>query len=111
MATSLLARYEAATTLTRRMLDAARRQDWDDLADAGSARDAIFASLPANLPPMPTDEGRQMARLIGEMLTSHQEIAERAGPWLEHVARMLTALESAGSTSPPPSATPSPDNP
>lgn len=92
---TLLARYETAAGLTRNMLEAARRQDWDALTAAGAERDALFAALPTTLPPLPADEGRALARLIDGMLAAHAEIADRAGPWLEHVATLLAAFAQA----------------
>lgn len=92
---SVREKYETAAELTRRMLDAARAQDWDELGAAGAARDALFAALPEALPQLSAQDGTAIARLIEEMLACHSEINEHAGPWLEHTATLLAAFDRA----------------
>lgn len=87
--------YERLAALTRTMLDAARVQDWDELAAIGNTRDRLVASLPKRLLPMPADDSARIATAIKEVLACHSEITERAGPWMEQTAKMLAAFERA----------------
>lgn len=98
---SLLEKYTSATELTRRMLEAARVQNWEELAAAGAARDNILEDLPQNLPPMSVQDSREMARLIEEILGFHAIITNHCAPWLEHTARLLAAFDQANSTTLP----------
>jgi hypothetical protein len=93
---SLLDQYTKATALTRCMRDAARQQDWDQLAIVGEERDGILATLPEALPPMSVAESSQLRPLIEEILACHTEINEHAGPWLDHTRTLLAAFEHAG---------------
>jgi hypothetical protein len=90
--------YETTSELTRRMLDAAREQNWDELISAGVERDRLLESLPEALPPMTPQDRQLVARLIKEILACHTEISERAAPWLEHTAKLLAAFEQNSST-------------
>lgn len=93
---SVIDQYKNATELTRRMRDAARLQDWDQLAMVGDERDGVFAKLPKTLPPMSVAESLQLRPLIEEILACHAEINDHAGPWLEHTRTLLAALDHAG---------------
>ncbi|MBK9027746.1 MAG: flagellar protein FliT [Propionivibrio sp.] len=95
---SLLEDYTSATELTHRMLEAARTQDWEELATVGSARDSLLVAPPETLPPMSARDSQQVARLIEEMLAFHDEIADHAGSWLEHTAKLLAAFDRSDST-------------
>ena len=87
--------YEKLAALTRKMLDAARVQDWDELTTIGNARDGLVAVLPKRLLPMPADDSARIAKAIKEVLACHTDIADRAGPWMEQTAKMLAAFEHA----------------
>ncbi len=87
--------YEKLAALTRAMLDAARKQNWDELTAIGPVRDRLVATLPQKLPSMPANDRVRITRAIEEILASHSEIADRAGPWMEHTARLLAALRHA----------------
>lgn len=93
--------YEELAALTRRMLDAARIQDWDELTVIGSQRDRLYATLPKKLPPMSANDSARIAKLIKEVLACHSEIADRAGPWLEQTGKLLAAFERANMASLP----------
>ena len=93
---TVLDQYKKATELTRRMRDAARLQDWDQLSMVGEERDRIFATFPTTLPPMSIAESSQLRPLIEEILACHTEINDHAGPWLEHTRTLLAAFEHAG---------------
>lgn len=94
---SLLEDYTSATELTRRMLEAARTQDWEELAATGAARDRLLVAPPETLPAMSARDSQQLARLIEEMLAFHDEIADHAGSWLKHTARLLAAFDQSSS--------------
>ncbi|MBK7355560.1 flagellar protein FliT [Propionivibrio sp.] len=95
---SVLERYQSATQLTRRMLEAARAQDWEALTAAGAARDALLEISPETLTSIPVQDRQPVARLIEEMLAFHNEITDHASPWLEHTATLLAAFDQANST-------------
>lgn len=95
---SVLDIYVTASALTRRMLEAARQQNWDELISVGTERDRLLESLPVAIPPMTPQDSQQVARLIKEILACHTEISERAGPWLEHTATLLAAFDRRSST-------------
>lgn len=92
---SVLDQYRKATELTRLMRDAARLQDWDQLAMVGEERDGVFATLPKTLPPMSVADSSQLRPLIEEILACHVEINDHAGPWLEHTRTLLAAFDRA----------------
>lgn len=88
--------YENVASLTRRMLEAARIQNWDELTSIGATRESLLGILPKTLPPMSAQDSQKIARLIEEILACHAEIADRACPWLEHTAQLLAAFDRAG---------------
>ena len=90
---SVLKIYRQAAELTRRMLDAARQHDWDKLTAAGTARDTLLATIPSHLLPATPAENLELQTLIRGMLAGHDEIGTHAGPWLEHTAGFLAALD------------------
>lgn len=87
--------YEKLASLTQQMLEAARVQDWDELASIGVTRDRLVATLPGKLPTMSANDSARIAGSIASILASHTEIADRAGPWLEQTAHLLAAFERA----------------
>ena len=95
---SLLEDYTSATELTHRMLEAARTQDWEELATVGSARDSLLVAPPETLPPMSARDSQQVARLIEEMLAFHDEITDHAGSWLEHAGKLLAVFDRSNLT-------------
>lgn len=98
---SLPDEYEKIAALTRQMLEAARLLDWDTLTSLDASRDRLFATLPGKLPPMLPDDSVRIAAAIKEILASHTEIADRAAPWMEQTARLLSAFERANGAPPP----------
>ena len=88
-----LEQYEKAAELTRRMLDAARMHDWDELVSIGTARDAIFKQQLGALPQVSAQDKQKVAQLIEDILACHAEILDHAGPWLEHTATLLGAFD------------------
>ena len=86
--------YEAIAASSRRMLDAARREDWDEVAREEDACRALILALKRAHAAGTTPIGRrQKLALMRAMLADDAEVRELAEPWL---ARLQTLLGGRG---------------
>jgi flagellar protein FliT len=87
--------YEAIAASSRRMLDAARREDWDEVAhEEESCRALILALKRAHAAGTTPIGRRQKLVLMRAMLADDAEVRDLAEPWL---ARLQTLLGGRGS--------------
>ena len=86
--------YEAIAASSRRMLDAARREDWDEVAREEEACRALILALKRAHAAGTTPIGRrQKLALMRAMLADDAEVRDLAEPWL---ARLQTLLGGRG---------------
>ncbi|HTJ97467.1 MAG TPA: flagellar protein FliT [Rhodocyclaceae bacterium] len=84
--------YEEMTALSARMVDAARRNDWDNLIELERSVSQLRVRLSnedddnANLD---TRERERKAALIQRILADDAEIRRHTEPWMEQVRQFL----------------------
>lgn len=87
----ILAEYEQIALLTRRMLEAARRSDWDTLVDLERHCGAHFAHLLDDRFEQPDDADYRVrkAALIRGILDDDAEIRLLVEPWLAQLSMLI----------------------
>ena len=91
----LPAPYPELLEISRRMLDAAKANNWDALSALGEEQQRLAANLPARTPLLPPGAAQELAQTIRAILDANAEISEQAKPWLEHPGQLLKALGAA----------------
>ena len=86
-----LDRYEEISALSARMVDAARRGDWDGLVDlerhVAALRDGL---IPGAAPLVGSAETARMRGLIQQILDDDAEVRRHTEPWMEQVRQLLS---------------------
>jgi flagellar protein FliT len=90
-----LDRYEEISALSARMVDAARRRDWDGLVDLERHVAALRDGLISGAAPLvgPAETAPEMARmrgLIQQILDDDAEVRRHTEPWMEQVRQLLS---------------------
>lgn len=87
----ILAAYEDIALLTRRMLEAARRSQWDELIELERDCGRRFAHLLNGEPQQPDDAGYRdrKAALIRGILDDDAEIRLLVEPWLAQLSTLI----------------------
>lgn len=87
-----LALCEAVAAATDRMLEAARRADWDSLVDAERQCAMLVERLRDSAPPPGLDDGERArkATLIRHMLANDAAVRDIAQPELARLAALLS---------------------
>ena len=87
----LLQRYEALAQVSRRMLDAAREDDWMQVARlevrCGQLIEELKAAL--KLEALSAAEQRQRIAFLRNILSNDAEIRARAEPWLSQLENLV----------------------
>jgi len=87
---SQIERYEAISTLSADMVEAAQSHDWDRLVtleqEISRLRDALMNGEDS---PLPADEAERKRLLIHRILEDDAEIRRHTEPWMEHVRQYL----------------------
>lgn len=87
----LLQRYEALAQVSRRMLEAAREDDWMQVARletrCGELIDDLRAAM--RLETLSAEEQRQRIAYLRHMLADDAEIRARAEPWLTQLEKLV----------------------
>lgn len=96
-APQLIQRYEAIAQASRRMLCAARSEDWDEVARLEDrCRDLIAELKAANRTErLRASEQRRRIELLRGILADDAEIRARAEPWLRQLERLIHARRGA----------------
>jgi flagellar protein FliT len=87
----LIQRYESIAQASRRMLIAARDDDWDEVARQESRCKELIAELKAagKSDRLADAEQRRRIELLRSILADDAEIRTRAEPWLRQLERLL----------------------
>ncbi len=88
-------RYEEISALSARMVDAARRGDWDGLVDLERHVAALRDGLVSEAAPMvgsseALPEMARMRGLIQQILDDDAEVRRHTEPWMEQVRLLLS---------------------
>ncbi|MEW5880061.1 MAG: flagellar protein FliT [Pseudomonadota bacterium] len=93
----LIQRYEAIAQASRRMLCAARSEDWDEVARLEDRCRDLIAELKAahRTERLSAPEQRRRIELLRGILADDAEIRARAEPWLRQLERLIRAPRAA----------------
>ena len=93
----LIQRYEAIAQASRRMLSAARSEDWDEVARLEDRCRDLIAELKAahRTERLSASEQRRRIELLRGILADDAEIRARTEPWLRQLERMIHARRGA----------------
>lgn len=92
---SALQHYESIAATSERMLDAARRADWDAVvAEEQRCRGLIEKLEAGGNAPLSPAELEHKGRIIRRVLSDDAEIRNLAEPWLKHLENMLSASDN-----------------
>jgi flagellar protein FliT len=88
---ALIERYRQIAQLSREMLAAARREDWDEVARLETVCQGAIEQLKraALIEPLNALEQRRRVALLREILQDDAQIRIRAEPWLLELERLL----------------------
>lgn len=89
-----LAHYTEAWEITRRMLEAARSEDWDELLNLDQVRDQLLAGLMQAPPVVPENIqlADKTAALIRSILAADQQIQSLSQAWMEEINGVLASV-------------------
>ncbi len=93
MQDDLMDYYKAIESSSRQMLDAARREDWDDVVRCEGACAVLIEQLRflAKSQDLPKDRRSEKSRIMQRILRNDAEIRILAEPWLSTFAEMFDA--------------------
>jgi flagellar protein FliT len=93
MQDDLMDYYKAIESSSRQMLDAARREDWDDVVRCEGACAVLIEQLRflAKSQDLPKDLRSEKSRIMQRILRNDAEIRILAEPWLNTFAEMFDA--------------------
>lgn len=88
-------RYEEISALSARMVDAARRGDWDELVELERRVATLRERLAGVVVPLPDSiesapEVARMRGLIKQILDDDAEVRRHTEPWMEQVRLLLS---------------------
>jgi flagellar protein FliT len=88
---ALIERYQHIAQLSRQMLAAARRDDWDEVARLEASCQRLIEQLKraAMIEPLNAVEQRRRIVLLREILQDDAQIRVRAEPWLLELERLI----------------------
>jgi flagellar protein FliT len=89
----LIQRYEAIAQASRRMLTAARREDWDEVSRLEGRCRELIAELKAaaRTETLSNAEQRRRILLLREILADDAEMRARSEPWLRQLEKLIGA--------------------
>ncbi|CAN5708051.1 N/A [soil metagenome] len=93
MQDDLMDYYKAIESSSRQMLDAARREDWDDVVRCEGACAVLIEQLRflSKSQDIPKDRRSEKSRIMQRILRNDAEIRILAEPWLSTFAEMFDA--------------------
>ena len=88
---SILSYYESISQISAKMVEAARRSDWDALLKCEAMCAQIIGELRARSDELPFDDREKLrkAELIRQVLAHDAEIRDQLNPWLAELRNML----------------------
>ena len=94
----LIDRYEEVAQLSRDMLAAAHREDWDHVARLEARCRLLIDHLKrvSKIEPLSPDEQHRRIELLRDILQDDAQIRARAEPWLRELERLIGAARRAG---------------
>ncbi|MDI1308501.1 MAG: flagellar protein FliT [Methylotenera sp.] len=86
--------YEAVAEITKKMLIAAKLQDWDTLAEleTNCAQQIAKLKLIENAPPLPSDARARKLASIKSILADDREIRNIVSPWMVRLNSLMSSL-------------------
>ncbi|MBK6357475.1 MAG: flagellar protein FliT [Betaproteobacteria bacterium] len=84
--------YDTVLALSSQMLELAKQQNWESLAQAQEQRARLIAGLPPALASMTPAEQAAMRLSIQEIQGLDSEILAYVTPWRDDVAKLLSRL-------------------
>ncbi|ADI29382.1 flagellar protein FliT [Methylotenera versatilis] len=86
--------YETVAELTKKMLLAAKQQDWDALAEleASCAQQVATLKLTENALPLPSDVRARKLASIKSILADDREIRNIVSPWMVRLNSLMNSL-------------------
>lgn len=91
---SLIEHYKAIAASSRRMLDAARRDDWDQVGREEDRCRLLISGLKQAATDDPPIGRRQRLALLRAMLADDAEIRDLSEPWLKQLEALLSGRTS-----------------
>lgn len=87
--------YEAVAEITKKMLIAAKQQDWDALAEleASCAKQIATLKLIENALPLPSDARARKLASIKSILANDREIRNIVSPWMVRLNSLMSSLQ------------------
>jgi len=87
--------YASIADASGRMLDAAKRNDWDAVvAEEQRCRDLIGKLQSGGDKPLSADGLQQKQQIIRKVLADDAQIRNLAEPWLQHLESVLSATDN-----------------
>ena len=92
----VIAHYESIAAESKRMLEAARRSDWDAVVASERHCASLIGKLKAgrDTNALPEAHRRRKVELIRRILADDAEIRNLAQPWMAEVGRFLKGSQS-----------------
>ncbi|MEJ8825686.1 flagellar protein FliT [Variovorax humicola] len=89
----LLDYYKAIEAASRQMLEAARREDWDDVVRCEGACAVLIEQLRfrCRTAQLPREDRAEKARIMQRILRNDAEIRVLAEPWMSRFAQLFDA--------------------
>lgn len=87
------ASYSKLLTLTKQMLELAKRQEWENLAQLETERTSLLAGISTRYKALAPAETAAIANCIREIQDCDKAILDYVVPWQEHAATLLSRLE------------------
>lgn len=90
-----LARFEALLDISQQMVEQARQQSWEVLAQLETQRAALIDQLPHDFSTSSTTEQAAIAGAIHQIEDCNKAVLEYVMPWREHAEALLVHLKPA----------------
>ncbi len=87
-----MAGYASLLKYSRQMLELAKQQAWEPLAEAQQQRATLIAGMRTQNPPLTAAEQTAAAQTIREIQNLDREILAYVTPWRDDVAKLLARL-------------------
>lgn len=91
-----IAIYETVAEITKKMLLAAKQQDWDTLAEleANCAQQVVTLKFTESTLPLPSDVRARKLASIKSILADDREIRNIISPWMMRLNSLMNSLHT-----------------